>query len=135
MSDTSPNQTELAPIGPIALSLSGGGFRAAGFHLGVLTVLQRAGLLDQVRVLSTASGGTLLGARWLIGKVRGESFSDTHFEFAKYLQTAEPLRGAARRAARERLTLTQAIAEEFEEHLFDDSRFASPTLREIFESR
>ncbi|MFT7168378.1 MAG: putative acylesterase/phospholipase RssA [Paracoccaceae bacterium] len=129
------SDTEEPPVGPIALSLSGGGFRAAGFHLGLLTVLQRAKLLPQVRVLSTASGGTLVGARWMLGMARDEPFAETHYVLSEYLKEARPLRAAIRRAARERLTLTQALAEELEEAVFDDSRYSSPTLREIFESR
>lgn len=127
--------TEEPPIGPIALSLSGGGFRAAGFHLGVLTALQRVGLITQVRVLSTASGGSLVGARWLLGLARDEPFEQTHYELSRYLLEAQPLRQAVRRAAKERLTLTQGFAEVLEDSLFDDSRFSSATLREILESR
>ena len=46
----------------IALALSGGGFRASLFHLGVLRRLAECGWLDRVDVLSTVSGGSLLGA-------------------------------------------------------------------------
>jgi predicted acylesterase/phospholipase RssA len=127
--------TEEPPIGPIALSLSGGGFRAAGFHLGVLTALQRVGLLPQVRVLSTASGGSLVGAKWLLGLARDEAFEQTHYDLCRFLLEAQPLRKAVRRAAKERLTLTQGFAEVLEESLFDDTRFSSATLREVLESR
>ena len=52
----------------IALALSGGGFRAAIFHLGVLRRLAECGWLDRIDVLSTVSGGSLLGGflalRW-----------------------------------------------------------------------
>ncbi|MEO8498164.1 MAG: hypothetical protein ABI614_24120, partial [Planctomycetota bacterium] len=41
------------PLGPIALALSGGGYRAAAFHLGTLRTLHEAGLLQSVDVLST----------------------------------------------------------------------------------
>src|SRR4029079_11662252 len=58
--------------GEIALCLSGGGYRAAAFHLGVLDLLDRAGLLDRVRVLSTISGGTLLGTAWALSCARQE---------------------------------------------------------------
>ncbi len=44
---------------PIGLALSGGGFRAAGFHLGVLARLADEGLLEDVTALSTVSGGSL----------------------------------------------------------------------------
>lgn len=46
----------------IALALSGGGVRAAVFHLGALARLAAGERLEQVRVLSTVSGGSLLSA-------------------------------------------------------------------------
>lgn len=63
-----------APFRRIALSLSGGGYRAAAFHLGVLDVLQRSGLLPSVAVLSTVSGGTLTGCRYAVSLAEGEPF-------------------------------------------------------------
>ena len=55
----------------IALSLSGGGFRAATYHLGLLSYLNRLqaadgrSLLAHVNTLSTISGGSLTGL-WMI---------------------------------------------------------------------
>jgi NTE family protein len=46
----------------IGLALSGGGSRAIAFHLGCLRALNRLGLLDRVAVLSTVSGGSVIGA-------------------------------------------------------------------------
>ena len=46
----------------IGLAMSGGGFRAAAFHLGVMRKLQSAGLLDKVDLLSCVSGGSIAGA-------------------------------------------------------------------------
>ena len=43
----------------IGLALSGGGIRATVFHLGVLARLAQQSLLENVRFLSTVSGGTL----------------------------------------------------------------------------
>jgi NTE family protein len=51
---TSPSKTH------IALALSGGGVRAMVFHLGVLKLLAERRLLEDVRRVSTVSGGTLL---------------------------------------------------------------------------
>lgn len=48
----------------IGVALSGGGFRAVAFHLGVLRALHDRGVLDHVEVLSTVSGGSLIGAMW-----------------------------------------------------------------------
>jgi len=49
----------------IGLALSGGGFRSAAFHLGVLKRLRELGLLERIDVLSTVSGGSILGAIWV----------------------------------------------------------------------
>lgn len=46
----------------IGLALSGGGIRAAVFHLGVLRRLAFARLLESVAVVSTVSGGSLVAA-------------------------------------------------------------------------
>jgi len=56
----------------IGLALSGGGFRATVFHLGVLARMAECGILEDTSVLSTVSGGslcaglvfTLNGLRW-----------------------------------------------------------------------
>ena len=45
----------------IGLALSGGGARAMAFHLGCLRALDRLGLLHRIDVLSTVSGGSVIG--------------------------------------------------------------------------
>jgi predicted acylesterase/phospholipase RssA len=56
----------------IGLAFSGGGYRAAGFHLGVLDMLARLQLLDRVKGLSTVSGGTITGAYYALQIGRGK---------------------------------------------------------------
>ncbi|MCB1708787.1 MAG: patatin-like phospholipase family protein [Halioglobus sp.] len=51
-----------ARSGKLGLALSGGGFRAALFHIGVLAQLAEQDLLRQVSVISTVSGGSIIGA-------------------------------------------------------------------------
>lgn len=46
----------------IGLALSGGGFRAAAFHLGVFKKLHEMGLLWKVDLLTCVSGGSIAGA-------------------------------------------------------------------------
>jgi NTE family protein len=46
----------------IALCLSGGGFRAALFHLGALRRLNELGILSRVKTISSVSGGSILAA-------------------------------------------------------------------------
>src|SRR5262245_55028707 len=52
----------------IGLSLSGGGYRAAAFHLGTLRKLNELGILKHVDILSTISGGSIAGAYYLLNK-------------------------------------------------------------------
>ena len=51
-----------ARAGKLGLALSGGGFRAALFHIGVLARLAECDLLRHVAVISTVSGGSIIGA-------------------------------------------------------------------------
>jgi predicted acylesterase/phospholipase RssA len=78
MSDSIPNkQAEITPIplvGNIGLCMSGGGYRAAAFHLGTLAYLQHLDLSSQIKALSTVSGGTFTGAKYVISLVEGQDF-------------------------------------------------------------
>jgi NTE family protein len=46
----------------IGLAMSGGGFRAAAFHLGVMRKLDALELLDKIDLLTCVSGGSIAGA-------------------------------------------------------------------------
>ena len=52
----------------IGISLSGGGVRAAAFHLGVLEKLNELDILKNVEVISCVSGGSIVGAFYLLHK-------------------------------------------------------------------
>jgi predicted acylesterase/phospholipase RssA len=52
--------------GKVGLALSGGGFRASMFHIGVLARLAETGVLRTVEVLSTVSGGSIVGAHYYL---------------------------------------------------------------------
>ena len=52
--------------GKTGLALSGGGFRASLFHLGVLARLAELDVLRSVEVLSTVSGGSIVGALYYL---------------------------------------------------------------------
>jgi predicted acylesterase/phospholipase RssA len=58
-----------ARLGRIGLALSGGGFRASIFHIGVLAKLAELDVLRRVEVLSCVSGGSIVGAHFYL-KVR-----------------------------------------------------------------
>jgi len=54
-------------IGKVGLALSGGGFRASFYHLGVLACLAELDILRHIEVLSCVSGGSIVGAcYWLM---------------------------------------------------------------------
>ena len=50
----------------IGLALSGGGFRASLYHLGSIRCLEEQGIMEQVEVISTVSGGSIIGAWYLV---------------------------------------------------------------------
>ena len=50
----------------LGLALSGGGHRAAFFHIGVLAKLAEHGLLRRIEVISTVSGGSIVGALYYL---------------------------------------------------------------------
>jgi hypothetical protein len=57
---------ESAFIGKVGLALSGGGFRASLFHIGVLARLAELDVLRRVEVLSCVSGGSIIGAHYYL---------------------------------------------------------------------
>jgi NTE family protein len=68
----------------IGLSLSGGGFRAAVFHLGALKYLAEKNRLEEVVHISTVSGGSI--AMGLVYKLAGNKFPTSE----EYLQIVFP---------------------------------------------
>jgi predicted acylesterase/phospholipase RssA len=92
LSEPTPQPKEVS-LGDIALSFSGGGYRAAAFHLGVLDFLNQIGLLDQVTMLSTVSGGSITGAKYVHAlsqdpkKQKPTFFSDFYESLHTFLKT------------------------------------------------
>ncbi|MES2131604.1 MAG: patatin-like phospholipase family protein [Bacteroidota bacterium] len=85
---TNPNQEKSAalpklPFHNIAISLSGGGFRATSIHLGVLSYLSTkklydTTLLERVRILSTVSAGTFTGVKYVTTIKKGGTIEDCY---------------------------------------------------------
>ena len=79
----------------IAISLSGGGYRAATYHLGTLSYLNHLRtsdgktLLEHVSAVSTISGGTLTGLWFILGKTRGWNNRETLGRLYKLLMTGD----------------------------------------------
>lgn len=78
----------------IALSLSGGGYRAAAFHLGTLSMLERLGLLANVRMLSTVSGGTIAGVAYAGSLAENITFSQFYRKLYNFLHNTNVIKAA-----------------------------------------
>jgi predicted acylesterase/phospholipase RssA len=70
--------------GKVGLALSGGGFRAALFHIGVLARLAELDVLRHVEVISCVSGGSIAGAYYYMllkreMELHGEQMDRMHY--------------------------------------------------------
>lgn len=61
----------------IGLALSGGGYRAAAYHIGTLRALHKLGMLDKVDVVSSVSGGSIIAAYYALHDGDYKSFEET----------------------------------------------------------
>lgn len=68
----------------IGLALSGGGSRAMAFHLGCLRALNDFGILERIGVISTISGGSVIGAYYAYSV--GKSFEEFEADISNFLR-------------------------------------------------
>ena len=121
----------------IALSLSGGGFRAATYHLGMLSYLNHlktkdgTTLLDQVSAVSTISGGTLTGLWFILRKSQGWSNERMLRELYQLLTTSD----ISGRACREFLNSENKNHSLIREmvRIYDEEIFHGATLGDLME--
>lgn len=78
------------PFEHIAVSLSGGGFRATCIHLGLMSYLasqkfNTTSLLDRVRILSSVSGGTFLGVKYSATLKKGGTFDECYKSLVEFM--------------------------------------------------
>jgi predicted acylesterase/phospholipase RssA len=64
--DQNDDAVRTAFLGKVGLALSGGGFRASLYHIGVLAKLAELDMLRHVEVLSCVSGGSIIGAHYYL---------------------------------------------------------------------
>ncbi len=83
--------------GKLGLALSGGGFRASLYHIGVLAKLAELDLLRHVEVLSCVSGGSIIGAHYylelrrLFNREQKKDTGEGRIERADYIALVENL--------------------------------------------
>ena len=134
MPDKRKEKLPKAPFSNIAISLSGGGFRATAFHLGVLTYLSskkfmNVSLLERTRVISTVSAGTFVGVKYVTTLKKGGSIQDCYKSLYTFMCKCDLVSEALKYLSEDKnwqndrkRTLINAFAsvyhEEFESELF-----------------
>lgn len=118
----------------LALTFSGGGYRAATFHLGTLSYLHtiktdNSTLLQHVVALSTISGGTITGLRYMLGLSRGESVEDICKSLYSFLTEVDLATTAMNNLSAydkgQSASLIRTMAEIYNEKLFEGARLGA----------
>lgn len=105
------------PFNTIAISLSGGGFRATCIHMGVLSYLSslklfNISLLERIRVISTVSAGTFAGLKYASTLKKGGTFEDFYKSLLDFMTKTD-------------------LVEEALEHLAGDENWHSTRKRSL----
>lgn len=121
-----------APFGNIALCLSGGGYRASTFALGTIDMLDELGLLADVKLLSTVSGGSFTGVTYAAWISEGKTYGDFYNDFYKFLKETncidlglDDLYNTPSPAGRDDLSLIRSAAKVYNDRLFKGRKFSS----------
>src|ERR1051325_7992981 len=117
------------PLEKIALSCSGGGYRAASFHLGAMSYLNRLQynnkpLLENVKMISTVSGGTFTGVVYALQKQQNKSFEEIYHFMLDQLKSIDLVKLGVQKLnpngkwdnTHKRKNLINAFAELYDEH-------------------
>lgn len=118
------------PFGRISLALSGGGTRAAGYHLGVMNYLDRLGLLTDVAIISGASGGAFVVSTYAMSQAKGWSWDHYRNWMLERLRLGQMAQWVLQefsvgepRGLSGRRTIISALAENYDRHFFEGFRF------------
>ncbi|MBF0466168.1 MAG: patatin-like phospholipase family protein [Nitrospirae bacterium] len=120
-------------IGKVGLALSGGGFRASLFHIGVLAKLAECDILRHVDVISCVSGGSIIGAHYYL-KLRNllQTMPDSKIDRDDYIKIVHEIEdefltgvqaNILKKAVTYKLTnitksLTECLGEMYEKQIF-----------------
>lgn len=117
---------------PIKLTMSGGGYRASAFHLGTISFLEEMRLLDQVDMLSTVSGGSITGMRYVLSIKQGERFGHFYAGMRAFLEQSNMMEMSldivGKKAPHTRsgdYTIITAFAEIYDTHITNKARFGA----------
>ena len=118
----------------LGLSLSGGGSRAAAFHVGTLAGLQEIGLLEDIDVASSVSGGSVLAGAWLASRWQGNHFDAFEKKITVELERGFIARSLNLRAVKLLLpsyTRSHLLAETFDDALMHGMTLAQLPVRPL----
>ena len=117
----------------MGLALSGGGFRASFFHIGVLARLADLNLLRQIEVISTVSGGSIIGALYYL-HVRKllQSKPDLQIKPEDYVQLVETLQQEFQKAVKKNFRMRTFSNACKNLQMFTKSYSRSDRLAELF---
>lgn len=115
----------------IAIALSGGGYRATAYHLGVLSYLSHlkfgdGTLLDHVKTYSTVSGGSLAGIWYILGEFKGINRKESFHGLLEKIKNEEVLLGLLteiKGKPNKEDTLISELADVYDRMFFDGERF------------
>jgi predicted acylesterase/phospholipase RssA len=109
------------------LALSGGGSRAAAFHRGTIQGLSEVGLLEELDVISSVSGGSIFAGAWMASKWQNMGIASFLQKIAAELERGFVLRSLNMRAIKLALpsyTRSTLLSETFDSVLFHGMRLA-----------
>lgn len=87
------------PFENVAISMSGGGYRATTFHLGTLAYVstlqwKEVSLLDRIRVISSVSGGTFTAIQYAAAIKQGRSFHEAFRDLYGFMKDEDLIKNA-----------------------------------------
>lgn len=131
-------------IGKVGLALSGGGFRASLFHIGVLERLAELDILRHVGVISSVSGGSILAMHYYIKlKKLLEEKHDSDIVREDYIALVKELKQEFTDGVKVNIRMqaiatvctstTKALGEQYQKNLFDRAADKAPKkMRELY---
>jgi predicted acylesterase/phospholipase RssA len=124
-----------SPFGNIALCLSGGGYRASTFALGTMDMLDELGLLKDVKLFSTVSGGSFTGVCYAAWLSEGKTYGEFYTDFYRFLKETncidlalEDLYNTPSPSGSDDISLIRAAA-----HVYNDKLFKGRTFRSLID--
>lgn len=123
-------------IGKVGLALSGGGFRASLFHIGVLHRLAEMDILRHVQVISSVSGGSIIAMHYYLKLKRLLEENDNFkLEKADYIALVNDLREEfiagvqtnirMKAFANKFIYLTEELGRQYQQELFNRTNFTN----------